>query len=79
MSRSYKKTPVCKDGNASKKSGKKMVNRKVRNTVDLAGKSNHYKKVYESWDVCDYRFYEECKIGLNEDELGFWKKWYLRK
>ena len=28
MSRSYKRTPVCKDGNASKKRGKKIANKK---------------------------------------------------
>ena len=28
MSRSYKRTPVCKDGNASKKRGKKSANKK---------------------------------------------------
>ena len=28
MSRSYKKTPVCKDGNTSKKRGKKIANKK---------------------------------------------------
>lgn len=79
MSHSYKKTPVCKDGNASKKSGKKMANRKIRRFVGLAGKSNCYKKVCESWDICDYRFYEKCKMGMNAEELDRWKKWYLRK
>ena len=35
MSRSYKRTPVCKDGNASKKRGKKIANKKIRKTADL--------------------------------------------
>ena len=79
MSRSYKKTPVCKDGNASKKSGKKMANRKIRKAADLGGKSNLYKKEFESWDIRDYRIYEECKTDLNDEDLNFWRKWYLRK
>ena len=44
MSRSYKRTPVCKDGNASKKRGKKIANKKIRKTADLGQKSNLYKK-----------------------------------
>ena len=44
MSRSYKRTPVCKDGNASKKRGKKIANKKIRKTTDLGQKSNLYKK-----------------------------------
>ena len=39
MSRSYKKTPVCKDGNTSKKRGKKIANKKIRKTTDLGQKS----------------------------------------
>ena len=35
MSRSYKRTSVCKDGNASKKRGKKIANKKIRKTADL--------------------------------------------
>ena len=62
MSRSYKRTPVCKDGNASKKRGKKIA-----------------KKVYESWNICDYRFYEDCKAEFNVEDMNFWKKWYFRK
>ena len=44
MSRSYKRTPVCKDGNASKKRGKKIANKKIRKTADLGQKFNLYKK-----------------------------------
>ena len=79
MSRSYKRTPVCKDGNASKKRGKKIVNKKIRKTTDLGQKSNLYKKGYESWNICDYRFYEDCKAEFNVEDINFWKKWYFRK
>lgn len=52
MSRSYKKTPITKDGHSGK-FGKKVANRKVRQYKgDLAdGKS--YRKIYESWDIHD--------------------------
>jgi hypothetical protein len=35
---------VCKDGNASKKRGKKIANKKIRKTADLGQKSNFKKK-----------------------------------
>lgn len=79
MSRSYKKTPVCKDGNDSKKSGKKIANKKVRKNPELRGKSNLFKKAYESWNICDFRLYEECEKDFDTKALNFWKKWYLRK
>ena len=79
MSRSYKKTPVCKDDNRSKKFGKKMANKKTRKTANLSGKSKHYRKAYETWDVCDFRTYKECDMDFDEEELNHWKKWYLRK
>ena len=41
MSRSYKRTPVCKDGNASKKEERKSL---IRKTADLGQKFNLYKK-----------------------------------
>ena len=37
MSRSYKKHPVCKDGNRSKKASKKLANRRVRNSILSGG------------------------------------------
>lgn len=81
MSRSYKKTPVCKDGNKSKKEGKFWANKKIRRSKDLrmGVKSNLYKKAYEQWDVCDYRCYVECKVNAEKEELNWWKKWYVRK
>ena len=58
MSRSYKKFPLAKQGK-SNKVGKKFANRRVRRQIkrgiDIpSGRS--YKKVYESWDICDYRW-----------------------
>lgn len=84
MSRSYKRTPICKDGNKSKKFGKRQANKKIRKTAGLSGKSNNYKKIYESWNVCDYRIYSD-KIKwfggekIEKDSLNHWEKWYLRK
>ena len=51
----------------------------IRKTTDLGQKSNLYKKGYESWNICDYRFYEDCKAEFNVEDMNFWKKWYFRK
>ena len=51
----------------------------IRKTTDLGQKSNLYKKGYDSWNICDYRFYEDCKAEFNVEDINFWKKWYFRK
>ena len=51
----------------------------IRKTTDLGQKSNLYKKGYESWNICDYRCYEDCKAEFNVEDINFWEKWYFRK
>ena len=62
-SRSYKHTPVYKgdkDRFAKKLANRRIRRRTKRNPYDsLAGKSNHYRKENESWDICDYRHWGE--------------------
>ena len=57
MSRSYKKEPVVKDYN---RNSKKYANRKVRRIFKNCDYPNGsaYKKLYCSWDICDWRFRE---------------------
>ena len=58
MSRSYKRNPVCTDGKPhSTQESKKFANKRVRNTDfdDLPRKGKGYKKVYESYDIHDWR------------------------
>lgn len=55
MSRSYKKTPWC--GEQKNKIDKRNANKKVR--MFLKNPNNHllkndYKKIFESWDICDF-------------------------
>ena len=55
MSRSYKKTPWA--GDTKGKDKKRDANSKVRmflKNLDNELKYNAYKKVYETWDICDY-------------------------
>lgn len=60
MSRSYKKYPIVTDNGCSKEL-KKYANRVVRQKMKdvnfgiANGKS--YRKLFESYDICDYVFY----------------------
>ena len=96
MSRSYKKHPFCKDWNRRKRVGKQLANRKVRaqlkRGVEISnGKA--YRKDFETWDICDYHWYEpkseaikdfetkRFKYGPDtlEEAINDWKKYYYRK
>ena len=61
MSRSYKKHDIVKD--PANKAMKRYANKKVRHTKNIPnGKA--YKKFFESWDICDYRW-----IWTREDAI----------
>lgn len=82
MSRSYKHTPVYKgdkDRFAKKLANRRIRRRTKRNPYDSpTGKSNHYRKENESWDICDYRYWgepiwrEESCLNLR-DYLNLWQ------
>lgn len=57
MSRSYKKNLYVKDGSGSKwkKVAKRKANKKVKNRDEVAD-GGAYKKVSNSWDICDWKF-----------------------
>lgn len=91
MSRSYKKQPVYK---ATISYGKKISNRIVRRKLKYldigSSKCNIYKKLFNSYNVCDYKFryteqdYINKTLALTPDyeeqELRMqWYKWYKRK
>lgn len=83
MSRSYKQTPVFKEGsNRAKirKHNKRQANKLVRKNKFLSGKSNNYRKSgMDTWDICDYRFYEPKENNMSKEELEHWKRYYFRK
>lgn len=57
MSRSKKKSYwTCGYGGKWKKFAKRQANKRVRKLEDNYGNMS-YKKVYNSWDICDYIFY----------------------
>ena len=70
MSRSRKKFPIVKCENSCKV-GKKFANRRVRRYKDFIPNGKDYKKLYCSWDICDYYF---C---LFEEEVR--RRWYAKQ
>lgn len=84
MSRSYKRTPVYKDGSSNsknKKYWKRRANKKVRKQlVCHRKKSNDYRKSgIDTWDICDYRFYVQKSVKLSKEELDNWIRYFYRK
>lgn len=84
MSRSYKKTPICKDGSVWHK---RQANRKVRRYSRGISNGMSYKKLYEQYDICDWKWFgnlqedlHQCKCwefeyGWKFDEKKEIKKW----
>lgn len=51
MSRSYKKNTFCKK---AEKHEKNLANRKVRRHKDHLPQGKQYRKIYNSYDICEY-------------------------
>ena len=78
MSRSYRK-PYITDGykgSNTKQFNKRWANKVIRRFPVDGGLANgkSYRKFYDSWNICDYRWYEK-------DIDKHWKEWWklLRK
>ena len=56
MSRSYKRTPYCGDnkGKAKKHNANAKVRTKMKDLDFILANGNAYKKVYESYNICDF-------------------------
>lgn len=65
MSRSYKKVPCCKDHNRGMK---KYANRYVRRNYLIVPSGKAYKKLFCSYNICDYKFIESFQ--------SYQKGWY---
>jgi hypothetical protein len=58
MSRSYRKPYWTQGyGNRWRKSAKRLATRRVRH-AKFVDDSGYYKKLYNSWDICDFKFHE---------------------
>ena len=79
MSRSYKKHPWCCDKPA--KGIKRCANSKVRSALkdpNVVLKGSAYKKVFESWDICDYFWYGYSFESYYQKEVAYWYEWRHR-
>lgn len=57
MSRSKRKPWVTDNKGSYRKIAKKLANKRVRAIKNIAS-GNAYKKEFQSWDICDYKWYE---------------------
>lgn len=78
MSRSYKKTPICKDHTKGMKTiANRKVRRKLKNpSIHMNGKS--YKKMFCSYDICDWIFLGDDFNTYYKKELARWKDWQTK-
>lgn len=57
MARSYKKTPALTDtGRPFHRYAKREANAAVRRFKGDLSSGGSYKKLYESWDICDWKY-----------------------
>ncbi|MCT4584441.1 MAG: hypothetical protein N4A54_05895 [Peptostreptococcaceae bacterium] len=81
MSRSYKKTPVLKDS-GDNKWVKRQASKSVRRYKYIIKSGSSYKKLYCSYNICDYRFFRPWAVYV-EKEYSYskneWEKYFFRK
>lgn len=88
MSRSFKKSPVCKQTYRESKTVrwyKRQASKVVRKNNKITnGKA--YKKYYLRYNICEFRFYCTLDDWLNSynrfvknKKIELWERWYLRK
>lgn len=71
MSKSRRK-PFIVDS-STKKFGKRYANKKVRRYKGVIQNGKWYRKIYNSWDICDYKWY----VSPNDK---FWDyNYFIRK
>ena len=76
MSRSYKRTPGFTEGygGSARRYYKRWSNKATRRAPDLAD-GNHYRRLYESWNIVDYAFMSHTRDDLifhTHDPLEPW-------
>lgn len=63
MSRSYKKSSVCKQ--SADQTSKRKANKRIRRTKDIPNGSS-YKKCYESWDISDWGWWRSRQDAIDD-------------
>lgn len=55
MARSYKTVPGWTDNGLHRRFAKRQANKRIRQTPDVPN-GRAFRKISETWDICDYRF-----------------------
>lgn len=73
MSRSYKHTPYS--GDIKSKFDKRYANHVVRRNKlkDMLPQHAGYRKIYESWWICDYKTFGESFEQFYADAVATWR------
>lgn len=68
MSRSYKKSTYCVDqkGKIKKRFANKRVRQWLKDNPNIKLNKGDFKKLYESYDICDYSFYNSWESYWNK-------------
>lgn len=89
MSNSFKQSPVFKDSGTQWM--KRQASKAVRRYAGETANGRFYRKLFCSWNICDYRFYRTKMQALSEMKSWFkyreteetvlrdWQKYYRRK
>lgn len=79
MSRSYRKNLIVTDGQRrsngitnARKLRKRQASKAVRREEDVAD-GGYYTKVYDSWNICDYRFRLDKHGNVKETRIWKWR------
>ena len=78
MSRSYKHTPFS--GDKKSKYAKRYANHVVRQNKLKETLPQHagYRRMYNSWDICDYKTVGESFDQYYTNEVESWYRWRCR-
>jgi hypothetical protein len=63
MSRSYKKVAAYTDHNRGTWARKRFASKAVRRKTNELVNGKMYKKIWETWSICDFRFIYEYKYS----------------
>ena len=72
MSRSYKHSPICPESKNKKWFFKRYANKVVRQFKGELANGKAYRRLYNSWDICDYKFRETLEEAILDWEVGRW-------
>ncbi|WP_223070222.1 hypothetical protein [Paenibacillus caui] len=75
MSRSVKKSPVWTDHHTpGTRWSKRQASKAVRRFTGDVQNGKWYRKLFCSWDICDYRFFKTRQQAIHEWKTSRWQR-----